>query len=88
MPTSDAPTVPSRHPLTGEIRQVAIPPDKIANLDANGILICFVPDYSKPGVFERVARDCFEDELLANPPTSSIGLRLAAEARKRMEEKL
>lgn len=70
--------VPCRDLLSGEIRQVPIPADCIANLDAHGFLRSFRPDYSKPGVRERVARESFEAEVAANPPRGSLGYRLLA----------
>lgn len=58
-------TVPFRHPLTGAVSRVGVPADSIPRLDADGMLVCFAPDFSQPGVAERVSREAFFDALAA-----------------------
>ncbi len=63
-------------------------PDNLPVYDASGHLICWRPNFDKPGVAERVARECFAAELDANPPRSSLGLRLQYARMARFEREM
>lgn len=70
------------------IRAEAEMPDTIWIYDTNGKRLYGRPNYDKPGVFERVARDAFEAECAANPPRSSLGSLLRMQEINRFEDHL
>jgi hypothetical protein len=51
-------------------------PDTIWTYGESGNRLYGVPNYAKPGVAERVARECFEAECAADPPRDSLGRRI------------
>lgn len=63
-------------------------PDTIWTYDKNGNRLHGRPNYAKPGVAERVAREVFETECEANPPRSSLDLLLRLREINAFEERM
>lgn len=58
-------------------------PDVIPCYDRHGTLICWRPNFAKPGVTEAVERQVTECEVAANPPRNVIQTMLLIERLKR-----
>lgn len=72
-----------------ERRRIEAMPDMIpSDTETGRKLGVMVPNYAKPGVAEKVARDTFEAECAANPPRSSLGLLLRLHEINRFEKSL
>lgn len=63
-------------------------PDIIWTYDAKGRRLYGRPNYDKPGMVERVAREAFEAECAANPAGGSLSGLLRAEQNRRFKERL
>jgi hypothetical protein len=77
-----------RHPITGQTAMVPALAEHLPNFDADGFVVSFRPDYSAPGMIERVAREAFDDAEAANPPRSNVGQIMATARRVRFERDL
>lgn len=63
-------------------------PDWVPATGFAGTIGCMVPNYDKPGVRDRVDRDCLAAEFAARPATDHLGLSLQMLRAVRLEEEI
>lgn len=72
-----------------ERRRIEAMPDMIPSPTELGRKLgIMVPNYAKPGMAEKVARQAFETECAANPPRSSVELLQRLHEINRFEERM
>lgn len=71
-----------------ERRRIDAMPDNVPSYNKDGKLVCYRPNWDKPGMSERVRREAFEDHWAANPPRGSTELRVYMREALRLEDNI